>query len=198
MGSGGASDDNDKGQRPRFRSDRPCRPVHAGQIPRKALTTLIIPELRHLEIPPTYPGACPSVRARSLEVLSTDVFRRPSASLPDLTFLDYTADVASRSASNMQSILLGTDDAAEDSADELDATAAVDDRESSSARVSGGGSLELLEGGVEGTRRAQAVMFTPREDDDGLAVGGGGGGSEADDPDGGGEIEGDEIGDFSD
>jgi hypothetical protein len=67
MGSGGASDDNGKGQRPRFRSDRPCRPLHAGQIPRKALTTLIIPELRHLEIPPTYPGACPSVRARSPE-----------------------------------------------------------------------------------------------------------------------------------
>lgn len=89
----------------------------------------------------------------------------------------------------MQSILLGTDDAAGDSADELESTAA--------AIGGGGGLLELLEVSAERPQRAQAVMFTAREEDDGLAVGGRGG-DDNDDMAGEGEIEGDEIGDFSD
>lgn len=91
----------------------------------------------------------------------------------------------------MQSILLGADDAAEDSADELDSKAAV---ERDPAAV-GGGSLESIEASIGRPQSIQAVMFTAREEDDGLDTGGGGSDGDLGSGD---EIEGDEIGDFSD
>lgn len=89
--------------------------VLSGQISRQTLTTQLIPQLRHLEIPPSYPGAPRPCSPRSLIPLSPLVpdplppplLRSPvvTASLPPLSFLPFSSTpTLTRSLRNILSL----------------------------------------------------------------------------------------------